>query len=783
MSVGKSIPRVDAWEKVSGRAKYTEDLAPANALVGKVLHSSIANGLVKSIDTKEAEKMSGVIKIITCFDVPDYPYPTAGHPWTTDPAHWDPMDRRLLNKRVRFYGDDIAAVIAVDAVCAARALKAIKVEYDEYPVILDPEEAIKEGAVQLHEESPRNILKQTCVIDGNFEEAIKEEGLAFFEGVYETPIGQHCHLESVVSFAWMESGRIVVVAATQIPHIVRRIVAQALGLPWGKVRIIKPYIGGGFGNRQDALYEPLNALMTQAVGGRPVKLELSREEVFSNTRTRHSKKIILKSWLKSNGRFAARSYTAYSNQGAYGSHGHGVAAKGTSVFRELYREEKDARKAEIFTVYTNVAVAGALRGYGTPQAVFAIESHVEDIARKLGMDPLEFRFLNLMPVGFVDKFSGNVNRFDSFRQCVELGKDYIKWDEKRERYKDQSGPVRRGVGVSLFWYNTAVWPISIEVSACRMVLNQDGSIQIMLGECEIGQGSDTAFAQMAAETLGIRWQDVHVVSVQDTDISPFGTGAYASRQTYVGGTAIHKAALMLKEKILNAAQDFMQQKETFDKAAQREKSWGDSGEFRGESLDIVDGNIVLEKNHKRVLMSLASLATETLYSAENSQHITSETTAQVKSNAYSFGCCFAEVEVDLPLGKIKVLDMVNCHDCGKLINPLLAAGQVHGGMSMAIGLGIYEQFIYDSKTGKLLNGNFLDYKIPTILDHPRLEARFVENPEPTSPYGTKALGEPPTVPGAAAIRNAVLQATGVAINKIPMTPHLLFSEFKAAGLI
>jgi xanthine dehydrogenase molybdenum-binding subunit len=750
---------VDAWEKVSGRAKYTDDLVDRNALVAKVLHAAVTNGLVTTIDVAEAEKIPGVVKIVTCFDVPDLPFPTAGHPWSTDPAHQDPMDRKLLNRRVRLYGDDIAAVIAVDEVAANRALRAVKVEYEEYPFMLTPEEAMKEGAPLIHEGFPRNILKHTTVTDGDFEAAIQEEGLITIEGVYETPIVQHCHLEGVVSWAYMENGRIVVVSSTQIPHIVRRIVGQALGIPWGKVRIIKPYIGGGFGNKQDALYEPLNAFLTTQVGGRLVKLELSREEVFFGTRVRHSEKIHLRSWLRPNGRLVARSYTAYSNQGAYGSHGHGIAAKGTNVFRQLYQDEK-ARKVDIYTVYTNTAAAGAMRGYGTPQAVFAVESHIEDIARQLKADPLDIRFLNLMPAGYVDPFSKNVNRFDSFHQCVEKGKAFIKWDEKRRRYQNQTGPLRRGVGMALFWYNTAVWPISIEISSCRIVLNQDGSIQMQLGETEIGQGADTAFTQMAADTLGIPWQNVHVISAQDTDITPFGTGAYGSRQTYVGGAAVHQAALLLKEKILRYAAAF-----TKRPAAE---------------LGIADGGIVAGG---RKLVGLGELATETLYSTEQAEHLTAETTAQVKTNAYSFGCAFAEVEVDIPLCTIRLIDMINCHDCGRLINPQTAAGQVHGGMSMAIGFGMYEQMRYDPETGALLNGNLLDYKLPTMMDHPRLEAAFVENVEPTSPFGTKALGEPPAVPGAAAIRNALLHATGVAVNRIPLTPHVLFEEFKKAGLI
>jgi xanthine dehydrogenase molybdenum-binding subunit len=347
---------------------------------------------------------------------------------------------------------------------------------------------------------------------------------------------------------------------------------------------------------------------------------------------------------------------------------------------------------------------------------------------------------------------------------VEKGKDYIKWDEKRAAYKNQTGPLRRGVGMSLFWYNTAVWPISIEISSCRMVLNQDGSVQVQLGETEIGQGADTVFTQMAAEVLGIPWRDIHVISVQDTDVTPFGTGAYGSRQTYVGGAAVSQAARLLKEKILRRAA-----KHTC---------------VRIENLNLLDGNIVLSSLNDQVLLSLGELATEVLYDVEEAEHLSAETTAQVKTNALSLGCAFAEVEVDIPLCKVRLVDLVNCHDCGMLINPKAAEGQVHGGMSMAIGYGLYEQLKYDPKTGKLLNGNLLDYKLPTIMDHPpRMAARFVENYEPTSPFGTKALGEPPTVPGAPAIRNAVLYATGVGVNKIPLSPHLLFEEFSAAGLL
>jgi xanthine dehydrogenase molybdenum-binding subunit len=268
---------------------------------------------------------------------------------------------------------------------------------------------------------------------------------------------------------------------------------------------------------------------------------------------------------------------------------------------------------------------------------------------------------------------------------------------------------------------------------------------------------------MTADTVGIPFESVHVISVQDTDTAPFGTGAYGSRQTYLGGMAVRKTGDLLKAKILDFAAELTS--------------------LAASDLDVTDGNIVRMDNEEDVIMTLGELATGVLYDMEHSEHITSEATAQAKSNAYSLGCSFVEVEVDIPLARVTLLDMVNVHDCGRLINPQLATAQVHGGMSMGIGYGMSEKLLYDGKTGKLLNDNLLDYKLSTIMDHPHLEAQFVENPEPTSPFGTKALGEPPTVPCAPAIRNAVFNATGVAVNTNPLTPHVLFPAFRAAGLI
>ncbi len=759
-SVGKSLKRVDAYDKATGRAKYTDDLCGREALIVKICHSTIAHGFVKRIDTAAAERIPGVVRVLTCFDVPEFPFPTAGHPWSTDPAHQDVADRLLLNRHVRYYGDEVAVVIAEDEVAAARGVRALEVEYEELPFVLDPQKAMEGEAPQIHEEFPGNILKHTDIRRGDYQTAIQEPDLVKVEGWYDTPTVQHCHIENHGCFAYEEAGRVVVVTSTQIPHIVRRVVGQALGIPWGRVRVIKPYIGGGFGNKQDALYEPLCAWCCTQVGGRLVKLECSREETFISNRVRHAIRTHIISWVRPDGTLAARKFEAFSNQGAYASHGHGVVAKGMGAFPQLY--PCDNLECDCWSVFTNLPAAGAMRGYGIPQAMFAGECHIDDICAAIGMTPLEFRRKNLMPVGYQDGFSKNENYFDTFNQCMDRGMAAIDYQRKYQLYQNQTGPVRRGVGMAVFWYNTAVWPISLESSSCRMVLNQDGSLQFQTGETEIGQGCDTAYTQMVAEAVGVPVESVHVVSTQDTDVTPFGTGAYASRQTYIGGFSIMQTAQALRERILQVAHE--------------------QTRMPVSNLDLVDGRIV-RKSDGRVLKSLGDLATESLYSLERSQHITAETTAQIKSNAYSFGCTFAEVEVDIPMCKVKLVQMVNVHDCGRLINPALAEAQVHGGMSMAIGYGLSEELKFDEKTGRPLNGNLLDYKLSTCMDHPALQAAFVENPEPTSPFGTKALGEPPACSGAPAIRNAIFNATGVAFDRCPITPHVLYQKFKESGLL
>lgn len=756
--IGKSIPRVDAYEKVTGRAKFTDDLAPKNCLVAKVYHATIGNGIVTSIDTSEAEALPGVVRVVTFKDVPDHCYPTSGHPWSVELAHQDIADRNLLTGRVRYYGDDIAAVVAEDEVTAARALKLIKVEYEEYPVEIHPRKSMYGTPHPVHLDKKDNVLARSNFFIGNVEQGLKDSATVIKRS-YKTPIVQHCHIENPISYAYMEKGRIVVVTSTQIPHIVRRVIGQALGIPWGKIRVIKPYIGGGFGNKQDVLYEPLNAFLTTLVGGRPVKLDVTREETFCNTRTRHSIEYDLTAGVDKGGHLIAKDMLAISNQGAYASHGHAIAANGLTAWRLQYACPNI--KGEAYTVYTNCPTAGAMRAYGIPQAAFAIECFMDDIASEIHMDPLEFRRQNLIEGYYRDAYlkpiAANTN---GIFECLEKGAAHIHWEEKRKAYENQTGDMRRGVGMSLFSYKTGVWPISLEIAGARLVLNQDGSMQLSLGATEIGQGADTVFSQMAAETLHMDVEDIHIQTMQDTDITPFDTGAYASRQSFVTGTAVKKCAELMLHKILDYAETLLE------------------GEERTLSLDhgwiLADGQKVL---------SLEELAMESYYSLTNSSAITAEVSTQVKKNTLATGCCFVEVEVDLKLGKIKILDIINVHDSGKLLNPQLARMQVEGGMSMGMGYGLSEQLLLDEKTGRPLNGTLLDYKLMTTMDTPDLDVDFVELEDPMGPYGNKALGEPPAIPAAPAIRNAVLHATGVAFNENPLTPQRLISGFKEAGLI
>ncbi|WP_409069666.1 xanthine dehydrogenase molybdenum-binding subunit XdhA [Clostridium sp. FAM 1755] len=758
--IGKSINRVDAVAKVTGKAKYCSDYFESDLLVGMVLRSLYAHAKIKNIDTKEAENLEGVEAVLTYENVPNIKFPTAGHPYSLDSSHRDIEDCLLLTDKARFVGDPIAAVVATDELIAKKALKLIKVEYEVLPFVIDQEEAIKEGAPAIHEERPNNIISDFGITVGNPDEVFKNAD-KIYKGQYETQIVQHCQMETHNTIAKIdERDRMLIISSTQIPHIVRRIVSKACNLPIGKIRVIKPYIGGGFGGKQDVVIEPLTAAMSLAVNGRPVRLQLSREEAIVATRTRHSMRIKIKMALANNNKIEGYDIENFVNNGAYASHGHSIAMSAGSKIRPLY--DIKAEKYRPKTIYTNLPVAGAMRAYGVPQICFALESMIDDICKDLNVDPVDFRINSFIKKGHIDTDSGLVVRTFGLPECLKKGRELIEWDKKRKLYKNQMGDIRRGVGMACFSYFSGTWPVSLEAAGTRIVMNQDGSVQVQVGATEIGQGSDTVFTQMAAETIGIPFGTVTVISQQDTDVTPFDTGSYASRQSFIAGQAIKKAATEVKRKVLKIASD----------------KCGLDEEF----LDIVDAKII-EKGIKRELYTLEEIALEAYYNKEKYAPITSDLTVKVKNNAIVYGATFVEVEVDIRTGKIKILDIYNIHDSGKILNRKLAEGQVHGGVSMALGFALSEKFIINEKTGAIINNNLLHYKLPTIMDTPKINCEFVNTYDPTSSYGQKSLGESTTISPAPAIRNAVLNATGVAFNKLPMDSQTVFEKFKEVGLI
>ena len=568
-------------------------------------------------------------------------------------------------------------------------------------------------------------------------------------------------MENHCAYAYIDNnGKITVVSSTQIPHICRRIVGQALGVPWGKVRIIKPYVGGAFGSKQDAVVEPLTAFLTTIVNGRPVKLELSREETFIASRVRHAISFKFKTGVKKDGTILARELQAVSLNGGYASHGHSVAGNCGTKFRHLYNQKGIYYEAK--SVYTNMPTAGAMRGYGIPQVKFGLECHMEDIAKSLSLDPIEFRLKNLNKEGYVDPLSGIVVGSNGLPECIAKGKELIHWDEKKANRLTQQGGKRRGLGMACFSYATGTHPVGLEFAGARIVMNEDASVQLQVGATEIGQGSDTVFCQMAAETIGIPIEMVYIVSEQDTDISPVDTGSYASRQTYVTGMAVRKAAEEIKNKVLNYARGMT--------------------DIPVNALEIAAGWLVYRHNGEKI-MPIAEVALDSHSHQVMAAPFTADVCNNARVNALAYGCTFAEVEVDIATGRVEVLEIINIHDAGKIINPKLAEAQVHGGMSMGLGYALYEQLLFDPETGKPLNNNLLDYKLMTIMDTPEFSVDFIETYEPTGPYGNKALGEPPAISPAPAIRNAILDATGVKINELPMNPERLFRKFREAGLI
>ncbi len=762
MAIGKPLLRVDAPGKATGRALYTDDVKMGRALVARCFRSTIAHGRVASIDVEEARAHPGVVAVFTYEDVPDIPFATAGHPLNLDPDHQDVADRLILTQNIRFYGDEIAVVVAEREAVAQEALGLIRVDYDVYEPLMTPKKILGDSAKEIHEGSKNIVGSHAFECGGDVDKSLDASDCRV-HGDYRTSLLQHCHLENPSVLAYMsEQGRITLVTGTQIPQIVRRIVSRALDIPLHRTRVIKPHVGGGFGNRQDTLLEPLAAFLTLKLKGRAVRISLAREESFSCTRARHPFRIHVKTGANKDGTLTAIRMNALSITGAYASHGHAVAAAGGAKACYLY--PRAAMAYEGRTIYANMPVAGAMRAYGVPQTLFAIECSMDDAARRIGMDPVAFRLKNVARVGDVNRHTGVHIKSCGMGQCLMKGREHIRWDRKKADYRNQkSGPIRKGLGVACCSFGSGTYPICVEIAGARLILNRDGSVNLVVGAVEIGQGLDTVAVQMAAHTIGVPSSHVHPAETHDTDFLPFDTGAYASRQAYVLGNALYRGAREFKEKILHHA--------------------GAMVGIPRPDLDLVDGHVVRAHGRNERLLSLADVAKNAYYHKERGGQITTDISHKTTANAPSFGCTFVDITVDIPLCKVHINEMVNVHDAGVILNPVSAEGQVEGGMAMGIGAALYEELKVDEKTGYVHNRSFSDYKIPTALDAPTLCAEFVETVEPTSAYGNKSLGEPPVISPAPAIRNALLDATGVAINELPLSPEVLFRHFRRAGLL
>jgi xanthine dehydrogenase molybdenum-binding subunit len=403
-----------------------------------------------------------------------------------------------------------------------------------------------------------------------------------------------------------------------------------------------------------------------------------------------------------------------------------------------------------------------MRAYGVPQIAFPSECNLDDIAVTHGWDPLEFRLQNMQNLDHVNPQSFIQYDIRGLKEAMLKGKELIGWDKKRKAYANQTGTKRSGVGMACFTFESGTWPYRVEIGGADISLNQDGSLFVRVGATDIGQGSDTVFSQMVAESTGITYDKVRVDPITDTDINPFDTGAYSTRQSFVSGQAVKKAAEEIKGKILARAEKMLS--------------------IGREVLDVENDYVVRDLTREK-LLSVADLAMHSYYDTQGAQVITSSVSNSVHFNAVTMGVGFADITVDIATGKVEINQIINVHDCGTVLNPVTAAGQVHGGMSMGLGYALSENMMFDEKTGRPLNNNLLDYKIPTLLDTPELTAAFVEIHNENGPYGNKGLGEPPTIPVAPAIRNAILHATGVGVNKLPMNPQTLFEHFREAGLV
>lgn len=756
--IGKGIPKIDGISIATGKPVYTEDLVMANALVVKILRSPHAFARITSIDTARAENLPGVACIITHRDVPKIRFTLAGQSYP-EPS---PYDRYILDEIVRYVGDEVAIIAAVDEKTAVKAMGLMKVEYEVFEPVLDFEKA--EGHLSvvhpeddlhcnfdigLHKE--KNIASSKYLEIGDVEEELKKCDVVV-EETYYTQAQAHAMMETYRAFSYLDhSGRLVVVSSTQIPFHVRRQLARALQIPASRIRVVKPRIGGGFGGKQTGAVEVFAAIVTLKTG-QPAKIIYDRKETFTCTTSRHAMRLKVRLGADLDGTIRALDIQGLSDTGAYGEHAPTVFSVVGEKTLPLYNKTKAVRFMGN-AVYTNKMPAGALRGYGATQGTFALECTVNKLAKKLGMDPAEIRLKNLIRQGETSlPYQGKLLGSSTLDKCIETGKKLIGWQEKYPSREVGSNKVR-AVGMAVTMQGSGI--AGIDTASAEIRLHDEGNYTLLIGSTDMGTGSDTILAQMAAEVLETSLENI-IVNAADTDVSPYDPGSYASSTTYVTGMAVVKAAEDLKQQILEHGARFLEVPPS-------------DVEFDGKTLQTVDGNKAIS------LPELAPL----LVLGTGKQQLVGTATYGSDVSPPPFIAGFAEVEVDKETGKVDLLDYVAVVDCGTVINSNLARIQVEGGIVQGIGLALYEDVRYDQK-GNLLTNSFMQYKIPCRKDIGTVRVAFEESFEPTGPFGAKSIGEVVINTPAPAIAHAVFNAVGVRVTTLPITPEKVFMGMEKA---
>jgi putative selenate reductase molybdopterin-binding subunit len=775
-TIGKNEVKTDAIKLVQGKPAFTSDIEISGMLHAKVLHSPYAHAEILEINTSKAKNLPGVQAVLTWKDLPRVIYSTAGQ---SAPIP-GPLDAFSLDRKVRFVGDRVAFVAAESDKIAEKALSLIDVKYRELPAIFDSSRAMTPGAQEIHDEpeyvnfagsnARKNLAADIRIDIGNVEDGFKEAD-EIFENEFEVPKVQQAHIEPHVAVTyWDEDDRLVIRTSTQVPFHARRILAPILGLPIKRIRVIKPRIGGGFGGKQEILAEDVAAHLTIATG-RPVIYEFSREEEFIAARSRHPMKIRLKTGVKTDGTITANEMHVLTDTGAYGCHALTVTGNTGHKSMALYVGDGKYRKSPNIRfyadiVYTNHPPAGAYRGYGVPQGYWAVERQMEIIAKKLDLDPIEFRLKNAIRSGELHPFSTawsegrepkpEIIHTVGLKKCVDLGKISIDWDKKKNTKNWKMVPgkpyLRKGLGVAMVMQGTAI-PY-LDMGAASIKMNDDGSFNLLIGATDLGTGSDTVLGQMAAEVLGVPLDDIIVYS-SDTDFTPFDKGAYASSTTYISGGAVTKAAQMAAEQIKTRAAILMSKNE---------------GEIYANEITLKDKFAYSPKGNK---ISLLDIALESLH-YNNQEQIMGIASFVSPSSPPPFAAQFAEVTVDIETGKLTVDKLVMAVDSGVIVNPLTASGQIEGGMTQALGYAVCEEMLYDER-GNARERDLRDYHIFRADEMPELDTIFIETFEPTHPFGVKAVAEIPLDGVAPAVGNAIQDACGAQLFKIPATPERIWA--------